>query len=91
MLPIGDDDSGRRLTPIVTYALIAANVLFFLLELSSGEAFIERWAFVPTRFLANPAVILPPFSHPCLCTQAGFICWATCSIYGSLAITSKIV
>ena len=55
MLPIGDDDSGRRLTPIVTYALIAANVLFFLLELSSGEAFIERWAFVPTRFLANPA------------------------------------
>ena len=54
MLPIGDDDSGRRLTPIVTYALIAANVLFFLLELNSGEAFIERWAFVPSRFLANP-------------------------------------
>ena len=55
MLPIGDDDSGRRLTPIVTYALIAGNVLFFLLELSSGDAFIGRWAFVPTRFLANPA------------------------------------
>jgi membrane associated rhomboid family serine protease len=54
MLPIGDDDSGRRLTPTVTYALIAANVLFFLLELNSGEAFIERWAFVPSRFLANP-------------------------------------
>jgi len=54
MLPIGDDDSGRRLTPIVTYALIVANVLFFLVELNSGEAFIERWAFVPTRFLANP-------------------------------------
>jgi membrane associated rhomboid family serine protease len=55
MLPIGDDDSGRRLTPIVNYALIAANVLFFLVELNSGEAFIERWAFVPSRFLANPA------------------------------------
>jgi rhomboid family protein len=55
MLPIGDDDSGRRLTPIVTYALIAANVLFFLLELNSGDAFIERWAFVPSRFMANPA------------------------------------
>jgi membrane associated rhomboid family serine protease len=55
MLPIGDDDRDRRLTPIVTYALIAANVLFFLLELNSGDAFIERWAFVPTRFVANPA------------------------------------
>jgi rhomboid family protein len=55
MLPIGDDDSGRRLTPIVTYVLIAVNVLFFLLELNSGDAFIQRWAFVPSRFLANPA------------------------------------
>lgn len=54
MLPIGDDDTGRRTTPIVTYALIVANVLFFLLELNSGDAFIERWAFVPRRFLANP-------------------------------------
>lgn len=54
MLPIGDDDSARRTTPIVTYALIAANVLFFLLELNSGDAFIQRWAFVPRRFLANP-------------------------------------
>ena len=55
MLPLGDDNSARRLTPIVTYALIAVNVLVFLLELSSGDAFIERWAFVPARFLANPA------------------------------------
>ena len=29
--------------------------LFFLLELNSGDAFIERWAFVPSRFLAHPA------------------------------------
>jgi len=35
--------------------LIAANVLFFLVELSSGDAFITKWAFVPRRFLANPA------------------------------------
>ncbi|MDQ3007778.1 MAG: rhomboid family intramembrane serine protease, partial [Chloroflexota bacterium] len=54
MMPIGDDNSGRRLTPIVTYALIVVNVLVFLLELSGGDAFIQRWAFVPTRFLANP-------------------------------------
>src|ERR1041385_1993412 len=54
MLPIGDDDSARRSAPIVTYALIALNVLVFFLELSSGDAFIDRWSFVPTRFLANP-------------------------------------
>ena len=34
MLPLGDDDSGRRLTPIVTYVLIAINVLVFFLELN---------------------------------------------------------
>lgn len=54
MLPIGDDDSTRRTVPIVTYVLIALNVLVFFLELAGGDAFIERWAFVPTRFLANP-------------------------------------
>jgi membrane associated rhomboid family serine protease len=59
MLPIGDDNSARRITPIVTYALIAINVLVFLLELSSGDAFIERWAFVPTRFLADPVGEFP--------------------------------
>ena len=54
MLPIGDDNSSRRTVPLVTYALIALNVLFFVVELSGGDAFIEKWAFVPSRFLANP-------------------------------------
>jgi membrane associated rhomboid family serine protease len=54
MLPIGDDDSSRRTVPVVTYALIALNVLFFFVELTGGDAFINRWAFVPSRFLANP-------------------------------------
>jgi membrane associated rhomboid family serine protease len=54
MMPIGDDDSGRRTVPLVTYGLIALNVLFFFVELTGGDAFIEKWAFVPSRFLANP-------------------------------------
>jgi membrane associated rhomboid family serine protease len=54
MLPIGDDDSSRRTIPWVTYGLIVLNVLFFILELGSGDAFIEQWAFVPSRFLADP-------------------------------------
>lgn len=55
MLPIGDDNSTRRITPIVTYVLIALNVLVFFLELNNGEAFIQRWAFIPSRFMADPA------------------------------------
>ncbi len=54
MLPIGDDNSTRRTVPVVTYALIALNVLFFFVELSGGDPFIMEWAFVPSRFLANP-------------------------------------
>ena len=54
MFPIGDDNSSRRTVPLVTYALIALNVLFFFIELSGGDAFIMQWAFVPSRFLANP-------------------------------------
>jgi membrane associated rhomboid family serine protease len=59
MFPIGDDDSARRTVPVVTYALIALNVLFFFVEMSGGEAFIGTWAFVPRRFLANPAGDFP--------------------------------
>jgi membrane associated rhomboid family serine protease len=55
MIPIGDDNSARRTFPVVTYALIALNVLFFFVELSGGDTFIMKWAFVPSRFLANPA------------------------------------
>jgi membrane associated rhomboid family serine protease len=59
MLPIGDDDSARRTVPLVTYGLIALNILFFFVELAGGDAFIEKWAFVPSRFLANPVGDFP--------------------------------
>lgn len=59
MLPIGDDNSSERTLPIVTYALIALNVLFFFVELSGGDAFVKEWALVPRRFLAHPAADLP--------------------------------
>jgi len=54
MFPIGDDDSTERTVPIVTYALIVLNVLFFFVELSGGEPFIERWSVVPRRLTQNP-------------------------------------
>ena len=54
MFPIGDDNTSRRTVPLITYALIVLTVLFFFVELSGGDAFIGKWAFVPRRFLANP-------------------------------------
>ncbi len=63
MFPIGDDNSARRSTPYVTFALIALNVLVFLLELSEGQTFITEWAFIPARFSADPgANIVTVFS-----------------------------
>jgi membrane associated rhomboid family serine protease len=59
MLPISDDNSSRRTVPLVTYALIVLNVLFFLVELGGGDAFIMKWAFVPSRFLADPVGDFP--------------------------------
>ena len=54
-MPIGDDNSTRKTIPLVTYALIVLNALFFFVELSGGDEFIMQWAFVPSRFLADPA------------------------------------
>jgi len=54
MFPIGDDNSQRRTTPVVTFALIALNVLVFLAELSGGDQFITNWAFVPSRSSEHP-------------------------------------
>lgn len=55
MMPLGDDNSLRKSTPIVTYLLIAVNVIFFFLEISGSDSFIKEWAFIPSRFLANPS------------------------------------
>jgi membrane associated rhomboid family serine protease len=54
MLPIGDEGSARRSFPFVTIALIVLNVFIFFNELSGGEPFILRWAFIPVRFVSNP-------------------------------------
>lgn len=59
MFPIGDDDTARRTTPVVTYVLIALNLLFFFVELSGGDPFIEHWSVVPRRLLANPGADFP--------------------------------
>lgn len=54
MLPIGDDNSQRRLIPVVTWLLVAANIFVFLVELLGGDAFVYTWSFVPARFMQDP-------------------------------------
>ena len=55
MLPIGDDNRNRRIFPFVTYVLIAANLVVFFFELTSGDLFILNLSFIPSNFLADPA------------------------------------
>lgn len=49
VLPIGDDNTGRVRTPVVTYALIALNVLVFvfLQGLGTNERFTYAFSTVP--------------------------------------------
>ena len=47
VLPLRDDDTDRHTTPVVTYALIAVNVVVWLIELSAGERFINGYSTVP--------------------------------------------
>ncbi|MDI3339474.1 MAG: rhomboid family intramembrane serine protease [Sphaerobacter sp.] len=62
MIPIGDDNRGRRTTPFVNYSLITVNVLMFLYELSLPmdqlEAFIYRFGVIPAEITTG--VDLPP-------------------------------
>src|SRR6266536_3897585 len=61
MLPLGDDDSDRRTTPIVTWALIAINMLVFVLvELPQGQnldAFLTRWGTIPAQIMAGNGLL----------------------------------
>jgi len=58
MFPIGDEDEQGGAVPIVTWTLIALNVLAFLLEISRPseaalQTFIEAWGVVPNEYAAG--------------------------------------
>jgi len=48
LFPIGDDNTGRRITPVVTYVLIAVNVLVFLYQMANPE-FTYGYSYVPAE------------------------------------------
>ena len=47
VMPLRDDDTDRHTVPVVTYVLIAINVVVWLIELSLGEKFINGFSTVP--------------------------------------------
>src|SRR5919107_973084 len=62
VFPIGDDNTGRATTPLVNYALIAANVLVFVLFQGLGSEqnrFTYAWATVPQEIVTGRDVVTP--------------------------------
>jgi membrane associated rhomboid family serine protease len=53
MIPFGDASRRPRHTPVVTTAIIVLNGLVFLLELTGGEAFVQRWSVIPAGIVAG--------------------------------------
>jgi len=49
MFPIGDDNSDRRIQPVVNYAFIGINILVFLLlqQLGGNDAFTYAFSLIP--------------------------------------------
>ncbi len=57
VMPLGDDDLDRHRTPYVTFALIAINIVVWLLELSGGERFINGYSAIPFEITHNTDLV----------------------------------
>lgn len=55
MFPIGDDNSDRRIQPIVNYSFIGINILVFLLlqQLGGNDAFTYAFSLVPREITSG--------------------------------------
>jgi membrane associated rhomboid family serine protease len=59
LFPYGDDNSDRHSTPIVTYALIVANILVFILlqKFGANDLFTYGYSTVPAEILTGKDII----------------------------------
>ncbi|HLJ15870.1 MAG TPA: rhomboid family intramembrane serine protease [Bryobacteraceae bacterium] len=53
LIPFGDATRRPRRSPVVTIAIIVANAIVFLLELTGGAAFVQRWSVIPADIVAG--------------------------------------
>ncbi|MDP3046006.1 MAG: rhomboid family intramembrane serine protease [Chloroflexota bacterium] len=66
MIPLSDVSRRPCSFPIINVLLITANVVVFTLELALGDAFINRWVFVPAHLVAGRdwiTVVTAMFMH----------------------------
>ncbi len=61
LLPIGDDNSAITTRPYVTYILIAANVLVWILfqQMSGNSDFTYAYSTVPAEIITGNDIVLP--------------------------------
>jgi len=61
IFPIGDDNSDRTTTPLVNYALIAVNILVFVLlqGLGGNDAFTYAFSTVPAEIATGQDIVTP--------------------------------
>jgi membrane associated rhomboid family serine protease len=68
VMPIGDDNTGRRIRPYVTYALLASNVLVFALfqEMGGDDQFTYSFSTVPREIVTGEDAVTPDreVEHP---------------------------
>ena len=62
MLPIGDDDSDRRIAPMINYLLIAVNIIVFvfLQGMGADEKFTYAFSTVPAEILSGKDIASGP-------------------------------
>jgi membrane associated rhomboid family serine protease len=53
MFPLGDASRQTRHFPVVTLSIIIINVFVFIVELTAGDPFINRWSVVPADITAG--------------------------------------
>jgi rhomboid family protein len=53
MIPLGDASRRPNHFPVVTLVIILTNALVFLLELTGGQAFVNKWAVIPADLISG--------------------------------------
>src|SRR5271169_4419942 len=53
MIPFGDASRRPRRSPVITTAIIAVNAFVFVLELTGGDPFVQKWSVIPADIVAG--------------------------------------
>ena len=59
LFPVGDDNRDRRIRPLVNYALVALNVLVFVMlqDLGSNDKFTFAFSTVPAEIVTGKDIV----------------------------------